>query len=86
MSNKPTNFPNGVESAQGFYGPVNGAVSGAVAATSLSVSGNAAITGTLTLDLTGIPVYADQTAASAALGPGQVFRVTTTGALGITLA
>lgn len=24
LSNKPTNFPNGVESAQGFYGPVRG--------------------------------------------------------------
>lgn len=72
MANKPTNFPNGVESAQGFYGPINGT--------------DAAISGTLTLDLTGIPEYADQAAASAALGAGQVFRVTTTGALGITLA
>lgn len=43
MANKPTNFPNGVESAQGFYGPVHG---------SLQQTGIQALTAVSTADAT----------------------------------
>lgn len=91
-----TNFPNGVESAVGFVGPVTGAVAGAVSATTLAVSGNATIgdaaTDTLTINsivtipLAALPEYADQAAASTALAAGRLFRFATTGAIGVALA
>lgn len=99
MSNKPTNFPNGVRSAQGFTGPVNGAVGGttpeAGAFTTLTTSGAVTlgdagadavqINGTVTILLASIPEYADQATAAAALAPGALFRITTTGALAVAL-
>lgn len=87
-----TNFPNGVESAVGFVGPVTGAVS----ATTLAVSGSSTIgdaaTDTVTINaiatipLASLPEYADQAAASAALSAGRLFRFATTGAIGVALA
>lgn len=87
-----TNFPNGVESAVGFVGPMSG---GAVSATTLDVSGNATIgdaaTDTLTINsittipLAALPEYADQAAAATALPPGRLFRFATTGAIGVAL-
>lgn len=95
-----TNFPNGVESAVGFHGPINGAIGAttpaAATVTTLSVSGNATIgsdqsdTVTInalaTIPLAALPEYADQTAASAALTAGRLFRFATTGAIGVALA
>lgn len=87
-----TNFPNGVESAVGFFGPIEGAAT----VTTLDVSGNAVIgsdqsdTVTInalaTIPLAALPEYADQTAASAALTAGRLFRFATTGAIGVALA
>lgn len=95
-----TNFPNGVESAVGFYGPINGAVGGttpaAATVTNLTVNGNGVIgsdqSDTLTINalttipLAALPEYADQAAASAALSAGRLFRFATTGAIGVALA
>lgn len=55
-----TNFPNGVESAVGFIGPVTGAVTGAVAATTITASGAVQLNGGVTCDTDKV-VIADTT-------------------------
>ncbi len=94
-----TNFPNGVESAVGFVGPVNGAIGAttpaAATVTTLNATGNVTlgsdqsdtitINALATIPLAALPEYADQAAAAAALGAGRLFRFATTGAIGVAL-
>lgn len=91
-----TNFPNGVESATGFFGPIGTTSPAAATVTDLTVNGNTVIgsdqsdTVTInalaTIPLAALPEYADQAAASAALTAGRLFRFATTGAIGVALA
>lgn len=53
--------------------------------TDLTATGTIALTGPITIDLTNVPTYADQAAGAAALAPGRVFRINTTGALAVAL-
>lgn len=94
-----TDFPNGVESAVGFVGPVDGALGATTPApatvTNLTANGNAVLgsdqSDTLTINalttipLAALPEYADQAAAATALTAGRLFRFATTGAIGVAL-